>query len=311
LVPALGVSTLLAGGLVVTPLVARARSEKDDKPTVHREVVRIEGGRLGVRIAEVGKDDLARLKLSEERGALVKSVEDGSAAEKAGIKEGDVILRYQGENVLSAAQLGRLVRETPGGRVVGIEVSRGGATQKLSATLGEGHDRLGFFDRDFDVQVPPMPPMPAMPEMPAMPKMPAMPRMPAMPKGPHAFRFDGDGPRELLFNFGAGPRKLGIEYQEIEGQLAHYFKLGDDRGVLVTSVDEGGPAGKAGLKAGDVVLKFDGKAVKNAEDLRDAVREAEDGKEVALTVQRDGRPLDLRVQLAAPEKGRRAGGESL
>jgi serine protease Do len=110
---------------------------------------------------------------------------------------------------------------------------------------------------------------------------------------------------------GGGPRKLGIEYQEIEGQLARYFKLGDGRGVLVTSVDEDGPAGKAGLKAGDVVLKLDGKTVKDAEDLREAVRQAEEGKEVGLSVQRDGRPLDLKVQLAAPEKHRAAGGESL
>jgi S1-C subfamily serine protease len=235
----------------------------------------------------------------------VKSVEEGSAAEKAGIKDGDVILRYQGENVLSAAQLARLVRETPAGRTVSLEVSRGGASQKLSATLAEGPDRFSFFDRDFDV---PVPPMPAMPEM---PKMPAMPRMPALPKGPHAFRFDGDGPRKFLFELGSGPRKLGIEYQEIEGQLAQYFKVGEGRGVLVTSVDEDGPAGKAGLKAGDVVLKFDGKAVKDGEDLRDAVRRAEGGKEVAVTVQRDGRPLDLKVQLAVPEKGRTAGGVSL
>jgi S1-C subfamily serine protease len=304
IVPALGASTLLAAGLVIAPMGARA--EKDDKPFVHRdELVRVGGGRLGVRIADVGKDDVARLKLPDERGALVKSVEEGSAAEKAGIKDGDVILRYQGENVLSAAQLARLVRETPAGRTVSLEVSRGGASQKLSATLAEGPDRFSFFDRDFDV---PVPPMPAMPEM---PKMPAMPRMPALPKGPHAFRFDGDGPRKFLFELGSGPRKLGIEYQEIEGQLAQYFKVGEGRGVLVTSVDEDGPAGKAGLKAGDVVLKFDGKAVKDGEDLRDAVRRAEGGKEVAVTVQRDGRPLDLKVQLAVPEKGRTAGGVSL
>src|SRR6266511_1650772 len=106
IVPALGASTLLAAGLVIVPMGARA--EKDDKPFVHRdELVRVGDGRLGVRIADVGKDDVARLKLPDERGALVKSVEEGSAAEKAGIKDGDVILRYQGENVLSAAQLAR------------------------------------------------------------------------------------------------------------------------------------------------------------------------------------------------------------
>src|SRR5439155_19247515 len=69
IVPALGASTLLAAGLVIAPVGARA--EKDDKPVIHREeLVRFGGGRLGVRIADGGKDDVARLKLPDERGAL-------------------------------------------------------------------------------------------------------------------------------------------------------------------------------------------------------------------------------------------------
>jgi S1-C subfamily serine protease len=79
----------------------------------------------------------------------------------------------------------------------------------------------------------------------------------------------------------------------------------------VTSVDADGPAGKAGLKAGDVILKFDGRAVKAGDDLRDVVRGAEGGKEVTVTVQRDGRTVELKVQLANPESPRRAGGASL
>src|SRR5260370_41499142 len=96
IVPALGASTLFAAGLAIVPLGVRAETEKEDKPFVHgEEVVRVGGGRLGVRIAEVTKDDAARLKLPGERGALGKSVEEGSAAQKAGIKGGDVILRFQ------------------------------------------------------------------------------------------------------------------------------------------------------------------------------------------------------------------------
>jgi serine protease Do len=113
--------------------------------------------------------------------------------------------------------------------------------------------------------------------------------------------------------FGGGPRKLGIEYTEIGEQLAGYFKLTGKSGVLVSSVDADGPAGKAGMKAGDVILKLDGKAIGDGSDLREAVSEAEGGKEVVVTVQRDGRPVDLKVTLAAPEKKviRRAPGVSL
>jgi len=105
-----------------------------------------------------------------------------------------------------------------------------------------------------------------------------------------------------------GPRKLGIAYQDISGQLAGYFKLGEGSGVLVTSVDEGGPAAKAGVKAGDVILKFDGKAIRDGGDLRQQVRQVEGGTEVALTVQRDGRPVDLKVTLAKPEPRKKAAG---
>lgn len=305
--PVLGAVTLLAAGLVVAP--AGVEADKDDKRVEKRVVIAHAGSRLGVRLSEVRKDDLAGLKLNDERGALVKGVEEGSAADKAGIKEGDVILRYQGEAVLSAAQLARMVRETPAGRTVSVEVSRAGAPQKLSATLGEGRDRVRVFDNDFEMPVPPMPPMA---EMAPLPDMPEMPAAPSMPLPPHAFRWDDNGgPRNFLFReLGRGPRKLGIQYQEIDGQLAQYFKLAGERGVLVTSVEADGPAGKAGLKAGDVILKFDGKAVGAGNDLRDEVGRAEGGKEVTVTVQRDGRTLDVKVQLANPT-ARRAGGAAL
>ncbi len=288
---ALGVLALLAAGVAMNPVVG-AQSDKGEK--VKRldrrvEVVRLGGGKLGVRLEDVDKENVARLKLSAERGALVKSVQSDTPAQKAGLQEGDVILRYEGETVLSAAQLARLVRETPSGRTVSLEVSRGGATQKLSATLAEARDRLHVGDFDIDIPEVPVPPVPPMPPMPQI--------------APEAFRWDGRG-HSFLFDRG-GPRKLGIEYQELTTQLAQYFKV--DKGVLVTSVDESGPAARAGLKAGDVIVKFDGEAIADAEDLRDEVRKAEGGKEVAVTVQRDGRPVELKVKLAAPESRARRG----
>ena len=93
------------------------------------------GGRLGVSLEEVGADDVGRLGLSAERGAVVTDVQDGSAAEKAGVQKDDVIVRFGGQEVWSAAQLARLVRETPAGRTVDLEVSRGGSVQKLSVAL--------------------------------------------------------------------------------------------------------------------------------------------------------------------------------
>jgi serine protease Do len=273
---------------------AGAHDEEKIKKLDRRvEVIRAGGGKLGVRLDDVDKDDVTRLKLAAERGAIVKSVSADTPAEKAGIKEGDVIVRYEGETVQSAAQLARLVRETPGGRTVAIDVSRGGAVQRLSATLAEGGDRarLGVFG-DFDIEIPHIEGL-----------VPPAPPVPPVPPVADVFRFDGKG-RSFLFREG-GPRRLGIEYQELTDQLAAYFKV--ERGVLVTSVDEDGPAGKGGLKAGDVIVKFGGEAIEDAADLRDQVRKAEGGQDVTVTVQRDGRLVDLQVRLRSSEKRLRAG----
>ena len=226
------------------------------------------GGYLGVQLADVAASDVARLKLDDERGALVREVvEDGPAAE-AGLKVGDVILRYQGETVRSAAQLARLVGETPTGRTVQIELSREGALETLPVTLAERNALSmlkGLPDLDFNVE------LPEPPEAPDALEAPEAPQAPEPPSRWTRDLLDRDWPHGLHFGWG-GPRKLGIGYQEISGQLAGYFKLAGDSGVLVTEVDADGPAGKAGMKAGDVILDFDGREIRDAGDLRKAVR---------------------------------------
>ena len=76
------------------------------------------------------------MKLKEPYGVEITRVEEGSPAEKAGLKAGDVVLEYNGERVEGMEQFGRLVRETPAAREVKLLVSRGGAVQTIAATLG-------------------------------------------------------------------------------------------------------------------------------------------------------------------------------
>jgi serine protease Do len=250
-----------------------AAAAEQEKPEKHVSVVRVRGGgRLGIVVADVGKDDLARLKLGEERGALVKEVRKDTPAERAGLKEGDVILRYHGDNVWTASQLIRLVRETPADRAVVLDVSRDGASQKVTVTLDSGRDE-SFFEGelpDFDIPMPPIPPRPPL--------------------------LDREGLRGFVLGERL-PRRLGIEYQEVSGQLARYFKAEGEHAILVTSVEENGPAARGGVKAGDLILRIDGQAVRDADDLRRAVVRADAGEELTLTVQREGRALDLKVKL--------------
>jgi C-terminal processing protease CtpA/Prc len=317
---ALGVPAILLAGLALGPGDVRAgETDQDGQKIEKRVVVRRGGGsRLGVGLEDTEGD---------VRGTKVRSVEEGSPAKKAGIEEGDVIVRFDGEVVRSASQLARLVGETPAGRAVAIEVTRGAATQKLTATLAEGKARVRVFSgdelpgmREFNIEIPdwdveaPEPPSP--PHAPAAPHAPMPPHAPMAPRAPmpHAWSWNSDDGHDMAFRMlGGGPRKLGIEYVELGEQLASYFKLAGKAGVLVSSVDPDGPAGKAGMKAGDVVLKLDAQAIQDGDDLRDAVAAAEGGQQVTVTVQRDGRPLDLKVTLAKPETRtrRRSTGVSL
>ena len=286
---ALGVAAL---GAVPESVDAR---EKREVRVAHRGGG---GGYLGVQLEDLGPDDASRLKLEAERGALVSEVvEDGPAA-KAGLQQGDVVVRFQGETVHSAAQLARLVAETPAGRTVTLEVNRDGAVQTMSLGLGE-RKRRGWSlpDFDFDLDVPSPPVAPVAPDVPEPPEVPGARLRELLGEG-----FD-------FGNWGRAPRRLGIGYQEISDQLARYFKLPGESGVLVSHVDEDGPAGKAGLKAGDVILELAGQPIRNGRELRDAVRDAEPGQAVSVKVQRDGNPLDLKVTLSdkGEERVRRRG----
>jgi len=310
----IGALTLAAAWLGAAPASAESGEKQIEKQI---RIVREGGGAyLGVQLKDVGGDDLEHLGLSEERGALVTGVESDSPADKAGLEDGDVILGFQGETVYSAAQLARLVREMPVGRKVSVEVSRGGATKKLTATLAGGR-RVFRRNFSFDIPHPPDPPHP--PHPPDAPDAPHPPHAPEAPE-PHVFLFRGgdddfrfelddhlESIREPLlhaFRHG-GPRKLGITYQEISGQLAEYFKVSESRGVLVTEVQEDGPAFEAGVKAGDVVLAFEGEGVENGKDLRRELRGADPGTEVTVTVQRDGKRLDLKLKVGGEKEPNR------
>jgi len=263
---------------------------EDDSEGPVRAFQLMDGGpHLGVSLTDVASEDRTRLKLADERGALVTKVHADTPAAKAGLKADDVIVRFDGEAVRSAAHLTRLVRETPGGRTVAIEVTRGGATQRLSATLDESHRRMAFGgdSKGYSFSVPPMPPMAPMPPMPELEPL-------IREKLDSATR-----------NFWIErPGRLGITFQELSGQLARYFKV-EDGTLLVSEVGADSPSAKAGLKAGDVIVSVNGKAISRGQELREQVAKTEDGGTLALGVQRDGKPLDLKVTVTGRSRVRR------
>lgn len=89
--------------------------------------------------------------------------------------------------------------------------------------------------------------------------------------------------------------RIGVVIQEVTKELADSFGLGKPSGALVNSVEKGGPAEKAGVEPGDIILKFDGKAVNASSDLPRIVGATKPGSKVPLQVWRKGTARDLTV----------------
>lgn len=239
----------------------------------------VESPYLGVSAQDITSDRAKALKLKEERGVEVTSVEPDSAAAKAGLKEGDVVLDFNGQKVEGWEELKRLVHETPIHREVRIGVWRNGAAQTLTATIGGRRD----FQLDLGngaVMTPPawVQPMPPTPPNSPMPAMPSMPQL--------------DLPQ---FRTMMGTASLGImgEALEQDSQLAEFF--GVKEGVLVRSVNKNSAAEKAGMKAGDVITKVDDTAIATPQQISAALRSARSKGAVNVIVVRNKKEITLSV----------------
>ncbi len=102
-----------------------------------REKGKVSRGYLGVGYQEITRELAENLGLDKPRGALIANVEPGSAADKAGIEVRDVILRYNGRELIFASDLAPLVGLTPPGSTVEVEIMRDGKRKRLQVTLGE------------------------------------------------------------------------------------------------------------------------------------------------------------------------------
>jgi serine protease Do len=219
------------------------------------------GSYLGIGVAEITSERAKALNLREEHGVEITRVEDESPAAKAGMKPGDVVLEYNGQRIEGVEQFMRMVRETPAGRDVRLAVSRGGSPQNLVVRTGSRKNLFASRFGENAVEIPRI-------EMPAI-RMPDVPRM--------------------FMTWRSG--FLGIDAESLDSQLAEYF--GVKEGVLVRSVSKGSPAEKAGLRAGDVIVRIDDKAVSTPAEVTSAVRTARANKSVTVGVVREKRETSV------------------
>ncbi len=92
---------------------------------------------------------------------------------------------------------------------------------------------------------------------------------------------------------------LGITFQPVDKEIALGFNLSKAEGILITSVEEGSPAEKVGLKRGDIILELDGKPIKSPETFRIQISMMDPGRETKLKVYRKGESFDLSVKLGS------------
>src|SRR5437660_296693 len=105
-------------------------------PRVSRAAALAPGSFIGVGIQEVDSERAKTLKLGQEGGVEVTRVDPDSPADKAGVKTGDVVLQFSGQRVEGIEQFSRLVRETPPGREVKLDMVRSGAPQTATVKVG-------------------------------------------------------------------------------------------------------------------------------------------------------------------------------
>jgi len=218
---------------------------------------------LGIGVKEILAERAKELKLKEEAGVEVTRVDSNSPAEKAGLKAGDAVLEYQGNRVEGAEQFVRFVRETPPGRQVKLKVVRSGANQTLMATIGERQNAVfGMNQKDRERVEQEMSRV--------REKIKNLPEI-RMPDIPHA-----------VMGWRSG--MLGIDGEAVEEQLAEFF--GVKEGVLVRSVTKDLPAAKAGLRAGDVIVRIEDAKVRSPREITSAIRAAKSKKPLKVTVVR-------------------------
>jgi serine protease Do len=228
------------------------------------------GAYMGVDISDITPERVSALKLKDERGVEVTIVDQDAPAGKAGLKEHDVILTMNGANVESGAQLRRMIRETPAGRVVTLGISRDGQPLTIKVQLADRHKSVAWGPRPKDFKF----------EMPNMSTLP-----------------DFDVPVSVVVVHSS--MRSGLMVENISPQLGDYFGVKNAKGVLVRSVEKGSRAEKAGFHAGDVIVRVNDQSVRDTSDFSHAIRSTTTGS-VTVGIVRDKHEQNLTLPL--PER---------
>jgi C-terminal processing protease CtpA/Prc len=216
---------------------------------------------LGVVLDEVSDKVAADYGVGAGGGALVQEISRHSPADEAGLRANDIIVKFGTTSIGTPDDLRGAIREKSPGDIVTLEIVRGGKRQSVEVTLGSQTTReikKIIIEDDDDFEE-------------------------AYPGKAHKFMER------------AKRGYAGVHLQELGEGLAKYFKV--DKGVLISDVEKDSPAQKAGLEAGDVIVRIDGDATEDAGDVRRLVRRHEPGETAKFEIVRKGKTQTVEVKL--------------
>jgi len=228
-----------------------------------KEKGKVERGWLGVRIW-MNEDD--RVEITE--------VEKDSPAELGDLKEGDIVLQFDGEDVGDTEMLAKMIRQKKPGEAVTIKIERKGKTQDVRVKLGEFTEEEVW--KDFERKFPNL--------------------FRARPFEELKFS------RPEIFREGFGQRKyIGVYIQELNKELSEYFGVDKGTGLLIERIDEDGPADKAGLRVGDVIVNAGGMRVGSTQELSKLIQDKEKGDKITIEFIRDKKKRTVEVEVGEEE----------
>jgi serine protease Do len=234
-------------------------------------------GYLGVDLREVDSEHVNALHLKDAHGVEVVMVDHDAPAGKSGLKVHDVILQLDGQGFDNIDQLRRRLHEMPPGRTVTLLISRDGNPINITVQLC---DRTVLQQQAGSQLI-------IVPE-------------PAGPAGETFLAPSAPGREGFLGAMIPRALYVGADVNPVRTQLADYFGVRSGTGLLVESVDYQSPAARAGLKAGDVVVKVESEQMTSRNDWLKAIRNHR-GHPVQVTVMRNKQELTLTMNAGRPK----------
>jgi S1-C subfamily serine protease len=255
-----------------------------------KEKGKVERGWLGVRIGQ-----------TEDDRTMIGAIDPESPAELAKLQRGDIVLEIGDRDVTSPDVLVAEIRKRKPGQDVILDIERDGKPMEVKVKLGEYPEDEAL--REMDIRFPGL-------FAPGGPDLKLTPRPSAPEKAPK-----GAAPRAVVprapEGFFESRKYIGVYCNALNAELAEHFGVKEGTGLIIAKLTEGGPAEKAKMRVGDIIVRVDGRAVETVDELIDLIQAKDKSSKVKVEFVRDKKAMTAEIEVAEEESGGPLGSDSL